>query len=104
MKRISIGIGTKIFIGFIAIIGLGVVIGLAGFVSLTRVTTAGSISNLANDVQLKISEARIFEKEYLLKKDEAVYGRLMKCLDELSSLAASLKANMDQTTDCRRNQ
>jgi methyl-accepting chemotaxis protein len=98
MKKISFGIGTKIFIGFAALIGLGVVIGIAGFLSLTRVTTAGNISNLAHDVQLKIFEARIFEKQYLLKKDEAAYTQLMKCLDQLSSLAANLKAGMNQST------
>ena len=98
MRRISIGIGVKIFMGFAALIALGVVIGIAGFISLTRVTTAGNTSNFAHDVQLKISRARILEKEYLLKKDDAVYSQLMKCLDELASLAAGLGAGMDRTT------
>jgi hypothetical protein len=99
MNRLSLGIGARIFIGFAALIVLGVVIGVAGFISLTRVSTAGSISNLAHEVQLKISEARIFEKEYLIKKDDANYNHLMKCLDELSSLAASLKEGMDKTSE-----
>ncbi|MHC1724885.1 MAG: methyl-accepting chemotaxis protein [Syntrophobacteraceae bacterium] len=99
MKKLSIGIGAKIFVGFIALIIIGVVIGVAGYFSLSRVTSAGSISDLSAGVQQKILEARILEKEYLLRKDEDSYNRLLKCLGELDAHAANLRSGMDQSSN-----
>lgn len=99
MKKLAIGIGAKIFIGFIALIIIGVVIGVAGYFSLSRVTSAGGINDLSSSVQQKILEARILEKEYLLRKDEDSFNRLLKCLGELDSHAASLKSGMDQSAN-----
>lgn len=95
MKKIKMGVGTKVFAGFIALIVIGSVIGIAGFLSLNKVSSAGNVREIATEVQTKVLEARIFEKDYLLKKDEASYGRLMKCLDELAALSTKLKKGME---------
>ncbi len=92
MKKTPIGIGTKIFIGFIALIVIGVVIGVAGYFSLNKVTSAGNINGLSSNIQLKLLEARIAEKDYLIKKDEDSFNRQLKSLSQLESLADGIKS------------
>ncbi|MCE5334337.1 MAG: methyl-accepting chemotaxis protein [Desulfobacteraceae bacterium] len=98
MKKVSVGIGAKIYGGFAALIMLGVVIGVAGYISLTMVTTAGNINGLSNNVQNKLLEARVAEKDYLLKRDEESYNKLIQLLDELATITADLKAGMEEST------
>jgi len=89
-------VGSKMFAGFIALILIGAVIGTSGFLSLGRVTTAGNINVSSEEVRSKILEARFLEKEYISKKDEESYKKLMRCLDELATYTAELQAEMGQ--------
>lgn len=102
MKKTPIGIGTKIFVGFIALIVIGVVIGVAGYFSLNKVTSAGNINELSSNIELKLLEARIAEKDYLIKKDDDSYNRQIKSLSQLESLAGSMKSDRD--ADSRFNE
>jgi uncharacterized membrane protein len=96
MKRLKMAVGRKIFIGSIALVVVGAVIGAAGFLSLGKVTTAGNVNVSSENVRSKVLEARVLEKEYLSKKDEESYGKLLRCLDELAALILSLQAGMGQ--------
>jgi methyl-accepting chemotaxis protein len=93
------GIGAKIFGGFIALIFIGLVIGSAGYVSLSRVINAGELNTTAMEVQAKILEARGFEKNYIIKKDEESYRKLTQNLDQLATLAVTLKSRMELSKD-----
>jgi methyl-accepting chemotaxis protein len=96
MKRLNMAVGSKIFIGSIALVLIGGVIGAAGFLSLGKVTTAGNVNVSSEEVRSKILEARILEKEYLLKKDEGNYNKLIQCLGDLATLTSELQARMGQ--------
>ena len=91
------GVGSKIFIGSIALILIGAVIGAAGFLSLAKVTTAGNVNVSSEEVRSKILEARVLEKEYISKKDDESYNKLTRCLDELATLTSALQARMGQS-------
>jgi len=69
MKAFRMAVGTKIFAGFIALVCVGAAIGAAGYLSLNRVTDAGDVNQASRDVRAKLLEARILEKDYLIKKD-----------------------------------
>ncbi len=97
MKKLSMGVGSRIFIGSIALILIGAVIGAAGFLSLGRVTTAGHVNVSSEEVRSKVLEARVLEKGYINKKDEESYNKLMRCLDELASLTSALQAGTGQS-------
>jgi hypothetical protein len=97
MKRSGVGVGTKIFIGFVALILIGAVVGAAGFLSLGRVNTAGNVNVASQEVRGKILEARILEKEYVIKKDEGTYNKLIGCLGELATLTRTLESMMGQS-------
>jgi len=90
-------VGSKIFIGSIALVLIGAIIGAAGFLSLGKVTTAGNVNVSSEQVRSKILEARILEKEYLNKKDEESYAKLARCLDELAALTSGLQAGMGRS-------
>jgi ABC-type transporter Mla subunit MlaD len=98
MKNLKLGVGSKIFIGSIALILIGAVIGAAGFLSLSRVTTAGHVNVSSEEVRSKVLEARVLEKAYISKKDDESYNKLMRCLDELASLISALQAKMGQSS------
>ena len=91
------GVGTKIFIGFIALILIGAAVGAAGFLSLGRVNTAGNVNVSSQEVRGKILEARILEKEYVIKKDEGTYNKLIGCLGELATLTSTLESRMGRS-------
>jgi methyl-accepting chemotaxis protein len=97
MKGLNMGVGSKIFIGFIALILIGAITGAAGFLSLGRVTTAGNVNVFSEEVRGKILEARILEKEYLTKKDEGTYNKLIQCLAELATLTSGLQTRMGKS-------
>lgn len=97
MKNVGMGVGSKIFIGSIALIFIGALIGAAGFLSLGKVTTAGNVNVSSGEVRSKILEARILEKEYINTKSDESYKKLMLCLDELASLTSGLQATMGQS-------
>jgi len=97
MKRLNMGVGSKIFIGFIALILIGTITGAAGFLSLGRVTSAGNVNVSSEEVRGKILEARILEKEYLTKKDEGTYNKLIQCLGELATLTSGLQTRMGKS-------
>jgi uncharacterized protein Yka (UPF0111/DUF47 family) len=97
MKKLTMGVGSKIFIGSIALILIGAVIGVAGFLSLARVTTAGNVNVSSEEVRSKVLEARVLEKAYISKKDDESYNKLMRCLDELASLTSALQARLGQS-------
>ncbi len=99
MKRFNVGVGTKIFGGFITLIIIGVAIGGAGYLSLNRVIVAGELDGAARATEQKILEARTFEKNYIIKKDEESYRKLLQSLDQLAALTVTLKSKMDQTKD-----
>jgi methyl-accepting chemotaxis protein len=94
MRNSKFGIGVKIFAGFIALIVIGAVIGTAGFIGLSRVTSAGNVNDTSKEVRGKVLEARIYEKSFLIKKDAESYGKLLKALDELAALTAELEARI----------
>ncbi len=83
MKASNIGIGTKIFGGFTALIIIGLVIGGAGYISLSRVIDAGELNEAALEVQTKILQARNYEKNYIIKRDDQSYNNLMQSLDQI---------------------
>ena len=97
MKRVGMGVGTKIFVGFIALILIGAAVGAAGFLSLGRVNTAGNVNVSSQEVRGKILEARILEKEYVIKKDEGTYNKLIGCLGELATLTSALESRMGRS-------
>ena len=92
MRESRMGIGVKIFAGFIALIVIAAIIGGAGYLTLNTVNTAGGVNVVADDLQAKVLEARTYEKDYIIKKDEDSFTRLNKTLDELEKLTAGLKA------------
>ncbi len=92
MRKHNVGVGCKVFVGSIALILIGVVIGVAGFLSLGKVTTAGKVNVLSEEVRSKILEARILDKEYINNKDEESYNKLVRCLDELAASTSELQA------------
>ncbi len=96
MTKRNVGVGSKVFIGSIALILIGVVIGAVGFLSLGKVTSAGNVNVSSEEVRSKILEARILEKEYISKKDEESYNKLLRCLDELAASTSGLQARMRQ--------
>ena len=99
MKRFNVGVGTKIFGGFICVIVIGAIIGAAGYFSLNRVIAAGELNGTARETQGRVLEARAFEKDYILKKNEESYQKLTKTLDELAVLTNGLKAKMERTKE-----
>jgi methyl-accepting chemotaxis protein len=99
MKLSGRGIGTKIFSGFIALIVIALIIGSAGYISLDRVINAGELNEASMQVQAKIFEARICEKNYILKKDPESYQKLTLSLDQLAGLTTALKSKMEQSKD-----
>ncbi len=94
MKAFKMAVGTKIFAGFIALVCVGAAIGAAGYLSLNRVTDAGDVNQASRDVRAKLLEARILEKDYLIKKDNNSFAKLSQSLGELASLTAGLQARM----------
>ncbi|HOV87280.1 MAG TPA: methyl-accepting chemotaxis protein [Syntrophobacteraceae bacterium] len=92
MKIFSRGIAGKILGGSTILILVGVVVGGAGYISLDRVIRAGNMSTSANDVQAKILEARVLEKEFILTKDKQVYEKLVRTLGELEKSSSQLLA------------
>lgn len=96
MKKPKMGIGFKIFGGFIALILVSAIIGGAGYLSLDKVIDAGGLDGAAKEVNSKIYEARAFEKDYILKKDDESFARLGRSLQELGKLTADLKSLMTQ--------
>ena len=97
MKKLGMGVGTKIFSGFIALILIGAAVGAAGFLSLGRVNSAGNVNVSSQEVRGKILEARILEKEYVIKKDEGTYNKLIGCLGELAALTSTLESRMGRS-------
>ena len=97
MKSSKFGIGVKIFGGFIALIIMGAMIGTAGFIGLSRVTSAGDVNDTSKQVLGKVLEARIHEKSFLIKKDAESYDKVVKALDELGGVTAELEARMGRS-------
>ncbi|MFZ2445566.1 MAG: methyl-accepting chemotaxis protein [Syntrophobacteraceae bacterium] len=97
MKRSGMGIGVKIFCGFIALILISAIIGGAGYLTLNRVIVASDLNGVAARVQSKILEARAFEKDYIVKKDDATFDKLSGALDQLGKLTADLKSMLDRS-------
>ena len=98
MEKLKMGVGSKIFIGSIALILIGAGIGAAGFLSLGKVTTAGTVNVSSEEVRSKILEARMLEKDYINKKNDDSYAKLTRCLAELATLTSGLEANMGQSS------
>ena len=92
MKESRMGIGVKIFCGFIALIAIAAIIGGAGYLTLNTVNTAGGVNAVADDLQSKVFEARTYEKDYIIRKDDDSFNKLNRALDELSKLSAGLKS------------
>lgn len=92
MSKSKMGIGVKIFGGFIALIIIGAVIGGAGYLTLNKVNTAGGVNSVADDLQTRVYEARTYEKEYIIKKDDDTFNKLTRVLDELGKLTNALRA------------
>jgi len=91
------GVGSKVFIGSIALILIGAAVGAVGYWNLSRVTSAGNINVSSQEVRGKILEARILEQEYISKKDEESFNKLLHCLDDLTALTSALQARMGQS-------
>ena len=99
MKRFNMGVGTKIFGGFICVVVIGAIIGGAGYLSLNRVIASGELNGAAKETQDKLLEARTFEKDYIIKKNDESYQNLTKSLDQLATLTVALKSKMDETKE-----
>jgi CHASE3 domain sensor protein len=74
----GIGVGKKIFGGFIVLILVGLIVGGVGVFSLKKVTDAGELESLTSAIQVKILDARRFEKNFIIRKDEESYQSLKK--------------------------
>ncbi|NLJ28149.1 MAG: chemotaxis protein [Deltaproteobacteria bacterium] len=98
MNRSKVGIGFKIFVGFVALVLVGIGIGSSGLFSLNRVIKASDLESKANEVKIKILDARRFEKNYIIRKDDESYNNLTKTLDELDRTATELKSLMGSNT------
>ena len=94
MKNHRIGIGGKIFGGFIALIVVAMIIGAAGFISLNSTVNLGNLNEAARNVDSKLLEARGFEKDFMLKKDGESFQKLAQSLEQLDGLTATLKGRM----------
>ena len=94
MAKLSFGIGTKIIAGFITVVVVGVVTGGAGLMSLHTVIKDGGLSETAREVESKILDARRYEKNYILKRDQDSYAKLVQTLDELGKLTGEIKPLM----------
>ena len=99
MKKVNRGIGIKIFAGFITLILVGLVIGGAGHISLTRVTGAGELEELAKDIQIQVLEARRYEKNFLMRKDKESFDNLMKTFGRLEELTGKLRSVAGKSDD-----
>lgn len=99
MKVFHRGIGSKIFLGFLALILVGLAIGVTGFASLQKVIKASEINTLAMELETKILDARRYEKNYIIRKDEESYTNLMRTLSELEVLAEKLKDHIANSAD-----
>jgi methyl-accepting chemotaxis protein len=97
MRISDVSVTTKIFGGFLIIIAVALAIGAAGYVSLNRVTAAGSLDELAKDIQIQMLEARRHEKNYLMRKDAESYVKLMKTFEDLDGATQRLKSTEGQT-------
>lgn len=92
MKISKSGIGSKIYGGFIVVVLVGLAIGGAGFITLNRVIGSGQIIESASQIKEKILEARSYEKDFIIKKDEDSYKRLIQSLDELGKLTGNINS------------
>lgn len=92
MKISRLGIGSKIYGGFIILILVALAIGAAGFITLNRVIGSGKIIESAGHIKESMLEARALEKDYILSKDENRYSKLIQSLDGLAALAAGMKS------------
>ncbi|MGV8073030.1 MAG: methyl-accepting chemotaxis protein [Syntrophobacteraceae bacterium] len=96
MWKLRIGIRWKITAGFLMVGFLGLVCGIAGYVSLDRVIEAVYLNNSARAVQNKILESRILEKNYIISGSEESHGKLTQSLDGMVPLTVSLKTLLGQ--------
>jgi CHASE3 domain sensor protein len=92
------GIGTKTFAGFIALIAISVISGGAGYFTLDKVKSTGGLDIVTNDLQSKVFAARVYEKDYIIAKNDKNFSKLTKALDELRGLTNALRA---ATSDAR---
>ncbi|GKT08822.1 methyl-accepting chemotaxis protein [Desulforhabdus sp. TSK] len=102
MNKPKMGIGFKIFGGFIILILIGVAIGYSGYFSLNRVIQASALSQKALEAKIKVLDARRYEKNYIMRKDEASFKDLMQALEELNQLSTQLKSMMDSSKDAEQ--
>lgn len=86
------GIGTKTFAGFISLVAISIIIGGAGYITLSKVNSAGRLNVVTNDLQTKVFEARIWEKDYIIKKDDESFNKLAGTLNELEKLTDRLRS------------
>lgn len=94
--RFKVGIGGKIIGGFALLGAIAVIIGGAGYKSLDIVTDSGDLNSLAKSTEIKLLDARRYEKNYLMRKDKESYNNLATTLTELGRLAEALKLRAGQ--------
>jgi X-X-X-Leu-X-X-Gly heptad repeat protein len=99
MRHMKFGIGTKIFAGFILLIGIGLMTGGSGYFSLNRVISDGSLDETANQVKIKILQARRFEKNFVIRGDDESYKSLVQALTELEQATSRLKELMGESKE-----
>ena len=77
MKRFNMGVGTKIFGGFITLIIIGVVIGGAGYLSLNRVIVAsGELNGTAKEAQDKDSRSQDLREGLHSQEERRVLSKI----------------------------
>ena len=96
------GIGGKIFLGFMALIVVGLFIGGAGYFSLHKIIGAGDLTQIVNELRTKTLDARRYEKNYIINKDAESHGNLLRSLDELEKIADSIKAMTGDAADVEK--
>lgn len=88
----SVGIGTKIFGGFLLLVMVALSVGSIGYVMLIKLQEAGKIEGISDDLRTLLLEARRHEKNYIMRKEVEYHDKLMKALDELAAAYKELNA------------
>ena len=97
MKKLGMGVGSKIFIWLHSPGAHRGGHGAAGFLSLGKVTTAGNVNVSSEECEAKSWKRESLRKSISTKRMKNSYAKLVRCLDELAALTSGLEAGMGQS-------
>lgn len=91
----NLGMRTKIIGGFAIVLLVAVIIGAIGYFNLNKVVKDSEINSLALIIQDKLTDARRYEKNYIIRNDTKSYDNLVRGLNEMGNLLPELKEKLD---------